>query len=278
MQLKVILAFFCLGVFLWGFVACNGDGGGSGDGDSDTDTDSDSDSDGDGDSDTDADSDSDTDSGEDFVWFLPEDATFDDAYGDATVQIVETDFDTSAADLTLGGLNQDIPAPTVNCMDDNITQECISVTGYDSAGQFFEMLCIGDGVDTGTSNVVSPDDSSVILMERYGVECDFDLIDDPVQMQIFIEQWENIPSVIDASVFSGDDVPSIYIDAEFEELADSPWYSTTGNCVAETAGWAVHTLDYGDAEDWLFTGVFAVEWDATAGYDLRIRGTYKGYM
>lgn len=263
--------FLCAG----GFVACNGDGGGSGDGDSDTD--SDTDSDGDGDSDTDADSDSDTDSGEDFVWFLPEDATFDDAYGDATVQVVETDFDTSAADLTLGGLNQDIPEPTVNCMDDNITQECISVTGYDSAGQFFEMLCIGDGVETGTSFVVSPDDSSEVLMERYHVDCDY-WVTDPFQMQIGIEQWDAIPSIIDASVALNDDPPSIYIDAELEPLANSPWYSTTADCVVETAGWAVHTLDYGDAEDWLFTGVFAVTWDESQDTELRIRGTYKGYM
>ena len=270
-----------------GISACSGGGNGNGDEDTSTDADTDSDGDTDADGDSDADTDSDTDSStESFVWIVPTGSTFDDAYGSDTVQIVDTDFDISGVDLTMGGLNQDIPAPTVDCMDPTITQDCISVSGFDRTGQFFELLCIGDeGTVIGSSDapIYDTDDNVVGWVERLGGSCDY-WTEEPISFDAYVLDWDTVPAIFDETVTPGDNPPTIYVDWEFDSLdgASPPWAGTGApyqNGPARMIGYVRHTNDYGDPDDAVMEGVFAASWnDVEPAFGVRLRGTIKGYF
>ncbi|MBN2342736.1 MAG: hypothetical protein JXX29_24135 [Deltaproteobacteria bacterium] len=260
-----------------GIVACDGDGGGSGDGDADTDadgdTDSDTDSDTDGDSDSDTDSDTDTNSaGVDHFFITPEDGSVDEIPGDATEQIVEAGFDTSSLDFDLGGLNSDIREPSINCLDENITQDCFAVSGVYDGGTSFEIICYGDGAYTATGGTAEVD--------RYGVVCDIDF-DYDLAFELYFAQWESVPSTINWSTIGGDDPPAIYLDVLMWKF-DGPSTRTSSPDLIEARlqGYTVHTEDFGNAEDVMFKIAFAGSWkeDTEYGMGLRLKGTAKGYF
>lgn len=243
---------------------------GSTDGDSDTDADGDSDGDSDGDGDADADSDTDTDTPLDIL-ILPEGANPEDMYSDTPVQIVETDFDTSSVDWTLGGMHADLPDPTYDCTDPMVTMNCISYVVDIGNGEIYEYLWIGnDEVNAGGST--SPIDGYGVftsLQSGYSAE-----------MDIFIEKWSISPLTFSEHNILEDSPRTLSIRANFNEFSGGAG-STSGTIFREARinGWAAHTNDYGRPADTMMVAGFAGSWlGVTDDVTARFRGTLKGYF
>ncbi len=219
-----------------------------------------------------------------FVWIVPTGSTFDDAYGGETVRVVETDFDTSVVDLTLGGLNADLPAPTVDCLDPRITQDCISVSGVDRVGQHFELLCIGAGVSVGSSVVQDFDNPEAdTWITRLGGRCDA-WTEEPVRFGAAVLAWDSAPAIFDETVMPGNTL-STTIDVRWtlSELEHSPWSSAGApyqDGPLRMHGWVRHAAnEFGEPGAELMEGVFAGSWnDVEPAYGIRLRGTIKAYL
>jgi hypothetical protein len=217
-----------------------------------------------------------------FVWIVPTGSTFDDAYGGETVRVVETDFDTSVVDLTLGGLNADLPAPTVDCLDPRITQDCISVSGVDRVGQHFELLCIGAGVSVGSSVVQDFDNPEAdTWITRLGGSCDA-WTEEPVRFDAYVLAWDSVPAIFDETVQSGDGMAiPLYISHDFSLLKDAPFASTaSANLdIARMHGWVRHAAsESGEPGAELMEGVFSSGWKGGLSEGVRYRGTIKAYL
>ncbi|MCK9524020.1 MAG: hypothetical protein M0R76_13415 [Proteobacteria bacterium] len=224
-----------------------------------------------------------------FRWNYPKDMNWDEAvasaYGDATVQVVETDFDTSVVDLTLSGLNADLPAPTVDCLDPRITQSCISVSGVDRAGQHFELLCIGAGVSVGSSVVQDFDNPEAdTWITRLGGKCRTLRVTEPVQFGATVLAWDSVPAIFDETVMPGTTLSTtIYVHWALRELENSPWSSAGApyqDGPLRMHGWVRHAAnEFGEPGAELMEGVFAGSWnDVEPAYGIRLRGTIKAYL
>jgi hypothetical protein len=270
-------------VLLLGLFACEDDkntpndtDSGSLDGDADGDGDGDADGDGDGDGDAGADSDTDSDSDTNSdpisdILIFPIGANPNDLVGDTPVQIVETDFDPSGVDFTLGGMNSDLPDPTYDCTDPMITQNCISYVVDIGTGEFFEYLWIGNE-EINPGGTTGP-------VDGYG---EFTSLQAPyfASMDIYVDRWPATPTTFSETMVQGNDPPNIYISASFSDFGGSPG-STTGTIFREARvnGWAAHTTDYEDASNTVMVAAFAGEWmGVTDDIVVRFRGTLKGYF
>lgn len=255
----------------WTFaLGCSDDSQGDDDNDQDsggdTDTDADGDADADADADADTDTDSDIDTDEPIVIVFPEGES---PYGDDTSEIVDSDFDTSGVDLTLGGLNQDLPEPTYDCMDPKVTKNCIAFSGT-YHGTRFDCLCVGeDGAEAA---------SSTTPFEGYTAQCDFQAeMQKDIGMFITVTKWADVPAIFEEQVLPEDnpDEMNLIMDLPLGSV-DTQSSADQGFIEARMAGWAAHTSDFDDETDWIYNGTFAGKWDDDVG-EINLRGSFRVY-
>jgi hypothetical protein len=177
----------------------------------------------------------------------------------------------------LGGLNADIPEPEVDCLDPRVTQNCLSLSGFDGAGQYFELLCIGpDGLRSGSATIHNSNDPDGYITARGG-GCKTSIVVDRMRFSVYVRAWEQVPAVFNEQVRPPIPEPvPLSISLSFEPLHNSPNRSTTSIILemARMQGYARHTNDNGDPTDVLMEGAFASTWTG----DLRLRGTLKAYF
>jgi hypothetical protein len=240
------------------------------DGDVTTDADTDTDTDGDSDTDSDTGSTDDTDGILDIL-ILPEGANPADLYGDTPVQIVETDFDTTVVDWTLGGMHSDLPKPRYDCTDPMITKECISYVVDIGNGEVYEYLWVGnEEIHAGAST--SP-------IDGYGIYTSI-LPPYAAAMDVFVNKWGNTPTTFSEHNLPETSPQTLYIKANFDDF-DGGGGGTPGTIFREARinGWAAHTTDYGDPQNTVMVAAFAGEWDPSdASLYTRFKGTFKRYF
>ena len=198
---------------------------------------------------------------------------------------LDTDFDVSGVDLTLGGMLPDVPEPVYDCMDPHMKQNCVSLSVV-WKGIKKQFLILGDDLlYVSTISLINSD------FAGYGLQTSM-LGDWPEYLTFFdisvhVEKWKDVPSLFDVVTTPATDPPTLYFDFSFPFEADGTagyggGTSTTdkGLNKARMAGWVVHTGDFKKKEK-MFVAKFAASWtfplDDGSITQVAYKGTMKGY-
>lgn len=185
----------------------------------------------------------------------------------------QVEIDTDDIDFELGGMNLDLPEPSVNCMETEVTTGCLSMTGI-VEGKPFDVHCIDyDGVSTGTEE------------ERRSISCGGQGEENWL-VYLGIRDWgAQVPSTFEYM--------SIYADVNPDTVSRFRWNDAINDWAnyhykgTRVAGWVVATQN---AEDntaiYEARGTFAVSYAEPVPIDtgceqipcveVRLRGSFRG--